>query len=390
MRLERRVPNFEPLVMNPSSLTFRTLAAMSLALALSACGSGGGGTDLPAQRTPETAATVPVTGDPTSPGGGGTGTGSTDPTVPSGGTLQVNVPDPTYGAGSVAISAFDALNAARRGAGAGPLVQSTQLDTAAAAHSRYLTTNLGAVGGLTHIEDPARADFDAATPVARMLKAGYPVGRWNELIGSTGVSRQGADCVRNQLNAVYHAAALLRNVTDVGFGFGTDTQGYPLCVITLASRENATPQVPASGAIVAYPYDGQTNVLETFLLGLEVPRAPLVLFPNITAGTPVIVSVRNADYVNLQNAGTLAATITQFTLKDAGGNTVSAGILGAVGLGAGSGVALTSDANLLEGYVSLVPFSPLTKGVTYQVTFAATLGPGAAPLSKTWSFTTNP
>lgn len=367
--------------------TLRAGVAAALVLALVACGGGGGGgaADTSGGGGPTDTTPTPATG------GLGSG-GSTAPggVVSPGGQLQTEVPAPTYTGGSLGESAFEALNRIRRGAGAGLVAQDPALDTSAAAHARYLTTNLAAVG-LVHIEDPSRPDYVATTAGDRMVKAGYVPGIWAESITSTGVSRQGADCIRNQLGTIYQAASLLSSVTDVGLGFGVDSLGYPACVIDLAAKATAPGgQVPATGALVAYPYDGQTNLVDTALVGFYSPRPPTSLFPGLIAGTPVLVNVRNADFVNLQIAGTLAATVTQFVMKDASGNLVPAGILTSPLVTGGPGVAVTPDTNLFEGYVALVPFSPLAKGATYQVTFAATLTTGGAALTKTWSFTTNP
>jgi hypothetical protein len=358
--------------MNAPLKSLRALGAASLLAALAACGGGGGGG-----------------GSTTAPPGGGVTNPPAD-VVSSSGTLQASVAAPSYAASSIESSAYTALSAARQAAGAGLAAQSAALDVSAAAHAKYLTTNITSVADF-HAEDSTKVDFYAASPSARVAKAGYAGTFSTEVVGGTGASLQGSDCVLGLLNTVYHAAALLSQSTHVGIGFGADGAGLPLCVMDLGVATGTTyAQVAASGAMTAYPYGGQTNVLETFYVAYESPRPSAVLFPNTTAGTPVVVNIRNADYVNFQAAGTLAATVTTFTLKDAGGNLVPAAILANSTLTAGAGVTLNADLNLTSGFVVLVPLSPLSKGVTYTAEFSATLKAGGAPLSKTWTFTTNP
>jgi len=361
--------HLEPLPMNASLKNFRTLSALALVAALAACGGGGGGG-----------------GDSTTPPGGGT----TPPAdvVSSTGTLKATAGTATYTANSLESDAFAAINQVRGGAGAGYVSQSAQVDVAAAAHAKYLTTNLAS--GIGHTEDSSKADFYEVSPSSRIAKAGFSAGYTTEVIGGTGASMLGSDCVLGLMNTVYHAAAILSPTTNVGVGFGLDGANIPMCVVDFASAASESyVQVAPAGALVAYPYAGQTNLLETFYVGYESPRPSATLFPNTTAGTPVIVNVRNADFVNFKAAGTLAAVVTKFEMKDSGGNLVPAGILANSGI-TGSGVTLTPDANLGEGFAVLVPLAPLTKGATYTVTFTATLKTGGAPLTKTWSFTTNP
>lgn len=353
--------------MNSSLNTLRILSALTMAAALTACGGGG--------------ASAPATPVPPPPAG------NTD-VVDVAGTLQTSATAPTYAANSTALSAYNALSVARTSAGAGVVAQSAQLDTAAGAHAAYLTANIAS--GLTHTEDSTKPSYYEATVGSRIAKAGFNAGFATEVIGGAGASMQGSDCVLGLLNTVYHAAALLSPATQVGVGFGTDGAGVPLCVADLAATSAQTyGQVPAAGALVAYPYNTQANVLDTFYVGYESPRPSATLFPNLTAGTPVVVSVRNADYLNFKAAGTLAVVVTKFELKDAGGNVVPSGILANSAI-TGSGVTLTSDSNLGEGFAVLVPLSPLSNNVTYTATFTATLKSGATPLTKTWSFTTNP
>ncbi len=428
--------------MTISNQTFRALAAIAAATALSACGGGSGeganagsanaatsspgagavaaepgasgGTNPPAASATTASGTTGGTnavaggtngtnGGMSLPGAAGTGTagtsGGTNPpaggstlpgldVIPSGGTLQTSMVPTSYANGSLGGNALASLNTARRAAGAGLLIQSPRLDVAAAAHATYLTSNIGAVG---HSEDAAKINFFEISPPSRMAKAGFAANYWVEAI-SAGGTLLGSNCVEQLLNSVYHAVAVLSPATHVGFGFvGANFATTPICVSDLATlSSDAFGQVARAGALLTYPYGGQTGVLESFDVNDESPRPSLVLIPNDIAGTPVIVNVRNADYVNFFAAGTLNASVTRFELTDQGGNLVPAIILAHPSLQAGDGIALSADPILLTGAIVLVPLTPLIRAQTYTVAFSATLKAGSPALERTWSFTTRP
>ncbi|MFK4706130.1 uncharacterized protein YkwD [Roseateles asaccharophilus] len=356
--------------------TLTHVLALTLVASLAACGGGGGGgstaapSPAPAPAPTPAPAPAPVT------------------VVADAGNLKATVPAPTYAASSVSADVFATLNAARVAAGAGQVSQDAKLDVASTAHAKYLTSNFVGITDY-HTEVVGKGDFYAALATDRISKAGFIAGVSTEVVGGSGVSMTGAGCVLGLLNTAYHGPALLSSNTNIGIGAGLDAAAFPVCVADLATASgDALGLVPAAGALVAYPFGGQTGVAETFYVGNESPRPPVTLFPNATAGTPVIVSVRNADYVNFAAAGTLNAAVTTFTLKDASGNLVAAEILASPGLKAGAGVKLNADSVLQDGFVVLVPLAPLAKGQTYTVTFSATLKSGGAALAKTWAFTT--
>jgi uncharacterized protein YkwD len=404
--------------MFPAHPPFRVLAALTLAIALSACGGDGGdganadGAILPAaggtpggssgatNSTGSAGSTSPsgsggapnaaaggsttTAGSSGSAGSAGTGSPGTTP-IPAAGNLQTAVPTPSYASGSPGASAIASLNAARQGAGAGLLMQSAQLDVAAAAHAKYLTANIGATG---HTEDPTKINYYELSPASRVAKAGFAAGDSTEAIRNAG-TLLASDCMQQLLNSLYNAVALLGPSTHVGFGFGTNFATTPICVSVLATpTSDLYGQVAAAGSLLTYPFGGQSEVIEAFDLNMESPRPPLTLFPNTMAGTPVIVNVRNADYVNLLAAGTLDASVTRFDLTDQGGNRVPATVLANPSLRAGAGMTLNADADLPTGAVVLIPLAPLSAAQTYTVVFSAVLKPGGPALDKTWSFTT--
>lgn len=318
--------------------------------------------------------------------GGAAGSGGSGSDVASAsGSLQTSVPTPDYAAGSQGDVSMSALNEARRNAGAGLLQQSKALDTAAQAHVQYLAVNIGATG---HTEEPVKPSFYEIRPELRMAKAGFAPGYSAEVINTRG-TLLGVDCVGQMLATVYQASALLGPATHTGFGFSGNFAVKPICIGNFATAQTDTlGQYAAAGALVAYPYGGQTNVPPDYNVDFDSPRPSAMLVPNTPAGTPVIVNVRNADYLNFRAAGTLDAVVTRFELKDAGGNAVTAVLLANQPIRAGAGVVLNADGNLPDGAIALVPLSPLAPAKTYSVSFSATLKTDGAPLAKSWSFTT--
>lgn len=366
--------------------------------AVGASGTGGG-----TNSTATGGGTTTTSGGAGVAGAGGTGTagtsggtnaaagGSTTPVaevVASTGTLQNSTTPASYASGSLGGNAIAALNSARLAAGAGLLNQSSKLDVAAAAHATYLISNIGATG---HGEDARKFNFFEVSPPSRMAKAGFAANDWAEAI-SAGGTLLGSDCVQQLLNSVYQAVLLLSPATHVGFGFaGANFATTPICVSNLATMSgDVYGQVMSAGSLLTYPYGGQTGVLESFDVNDESPRLSISLFANDIAGTPVIVSVRNADYVNLAAAGRLNAYVTKFELTDPSGNRVPAGILSNPTLQAGAAVTLSADSILPAGAAVLVPLAPLLRAQTYTVTFAATLRAEDPALEKTWSFSTRP
>lgn len=332
-------------------------------------------------------------------GGSESGSGGSGGTLPSGapsvaaaGTLQQTAPTANYAGASTESAAWRDLNFARRLAGAGQLYQSGELDAAAAAHANYLVRNIGASG---HAEAADKIDYYEATPGSRIAKAGFTASFWSETISDQRpqvVPLLDFDCAGELLNSVYNAVALLGPATRVGLrGWDGTYTGTQFCLgVVAAPASQPVGQVVPAGKFVAYPYDGQQQVIDSVDLRVESPRPSATVLPNALAGTPVIVNVRNADYLNLLAAGSLNPRITRFELRDAGGNAVPAALLAHAGLVAGSGVVLHQDAVLPVGAVVLVPLSPLPRGQSYTVDFAATLRDGGAVLAKTWSFTTRP
>jgi uncharacterized protein YkwD len=355
-----RAPVRSSFRLSSSMHQLKVLFALTAASALVACGGGG---DSPAPPAP-TPTPIPV---PTP--------------VANNGTLQTSVPAANYGSDTRRLNAFNQLDAVRQGAGAGLLAQSTALDTSAQDHSNYLTVNGFNSADSAHDETSGLTDFTGTTPFVRMQAAGYDFSYATEVIGDIGSSSASSDCVGDLLDTVYHAVSMLSRVTDVGFGYGAGAAAG-MCTIDMGSPSNGfAEQIPPSGAIVAYPYNGSTVAHGTFHVSNESPRVSMALLPNATAGTPVVVGFRNQDVV----AGG-AVTITQFSIATAAGVALPAVILGGPTV---SGANVNADSTLATDgpeFAVLVPINPLPAG-TYTVTLRATITGGQALALTTWSFT---
>jgi len=339
------------------------LFALAAAAALTACGGGGGGdSPAPAPNPP-----APVPGP------------APAPVVGTNGTLQTSVAPASYGSDTRRLDAFNELNAARLGAGAGLLAQSTALDTTALDHANYLTANGFDSADSAHDETAGLPGFSGTNPFVRMTSAGYNYSFATEVIGDIGSASATSDCVGDLLDTVYHAASMLSRVADVGFGFGSGATAG-MCTIDMASPLNggAALQIPPSGAIVAYPFGGATVPHGTFQVANESPRVSTALIPAATAGRPIVVGFRNQDLV----AGG-SVDITQFSLATSTGTAVPGVILVD---STTTGTNVNVDANLDAGFAVLVPVAPLAAG-TYTVTLHATISGGQALALTTWSFT---
>lgn len=333
----------------------KILFALASAATLVACG-GGGDSSTPASPVP-----------------------SPSPAVGTNGTLQASVAAATY-TDARRRAAFNQLNAVRQGAGAGLLAQSAALDTAALDHADYLSANGFASASSAHYETAGLVDFTGVDPFVRMQAAGYSYSFATEVIGDIGSTSTTSDCVGDLLDTVYHAVSMLGRSTDAGVGFGSGTAAG-MCTIDMAApASDASRQIPPSGAIVAYPFDGSTVAHGTFHVSNETPRVPTTLLPNATAGTPVVVGFRNQDFVA---GGTVS--ITQLSIANAAGTTLPGVVVAGPGV---SGASVTSDPGLQydEGFAVLVPANPLAAGV-YTVTLHATIGGGRALALSRWSFT---
>lgn len=355
------------------SIKARLAVAMFTAVLTSACGGGGGGSaPAPTPTPPPPPALV----------------------VPTAGTLQTSVPAPSYNATAEEAAMLAIYNEIRQKSGAGLLRQEPKLDTSALGHLTWIAKN----GVVTHTQTAGSAGFTGATVADRVTASGFTAATLSsEGIGGRYVTGQKGLCA--PINVPYHAADFFDSWTHIGVSsFELSTVPGPYssipgqfgCVYNVALTDTARlGQVPASGALITYPFDGGKGAYRAFI-GNEIPRPPISLFPNTISGPSVVVSARNADYVNWKADGTLSPTVTQFEVKDDLGNILPITILSHSTLKAGPGVVLNADTKIYaEGMAVGVVMSPLTIGKVYRVNYSITLKPGAPAITKSWTFTAN-
>ena len=348
--------------------SLKVLFALTAATALTACGGGGGDSPAPAPVPAPAPAPVPVPSPP-------------PPGVAANGTLQTSVAAATY-TDARRLAAFNQLNTVRQGAGAGLLAQSAMLDDSASSHAKYLTDNGFNSADSAHDETSGLPDYTGDNPFTRMQAQGYSYSFATEVIGDIGSSSATSDCVGDLLDTVYHAVSMLSRVVDVGFGYGTGSAAG-MCTIDMASPlSGGARQIPPSGAIVAYPYNGSTVAHGTFHVSNESPRVSTTLLPNANAGTPIVLGFRNQDVVA---GGTVS--ITQFSLATSAGVAVPSVVLAGstvTGANVNADATLTNDGG--KEFAVLVPVNPLAAG-SYTVTLHATVSGGQALALTSWSFT---
>lgn len=364
------------------------MAAVAAAASLTACG-GGGGSSSPATASSNA---TPVT------------------YVSASGTLKGTFTTSTYAGGSMADQAYAALNTARMTSGAGAIDQTSAMDLAATKHADYFSTVAAtrAGGGYTgsaltrslelHNEysDLVPANkFYAFAALDRFVLAGAisPAGRGSENIAGAGTSAtpDGALCIRSLLTTVYHADTLLSSYNQVGIAQGADDAGNPACVVDYAQADEYG-QVPAAGAVVTNPANNATGVWGRFAIASESPRPASSLIATANAGTPVLVNLRNATYVNAAKNGSVSLRIDTYQVTNSLGSVVS-GVYLAGSEAASSTVTLNNDGNLKPGTVVFIPNSALSAD-TYTVQFSGAIiatfngAQTITPVTKTWSFTT--
>jgi uncharacterized protein YkwD len=336
------------------------LGAAAVAAVLAACGGGGGSSSTP-----------------TSSSSGTGGSTSAAPTIalltPAGSAAGAFTPTGDVIADSVAYAnsmrlqlGLKAFNPSATGPSGQPI---SDVATAAANHALYMYAN-DYVG---HDETAGAAGYTGATPTARVAAAGYTTNSVAEIAaGIGGAFTSSTEAVDALFDAPFHRAIFLFDTTNVGFGQGptnTDPSKFSTLVGDFVDYVQETPD----NILVAYPYNGQTNVKPSWVAN-ESPN-PVAAYNNgslegTTVGYPVTLSA----------AGNGAFSNITFTIADAAGNSVPC--------------IETDNTNNTEAtrLAMCVPISPLANNTAYKVTVTGSLTntsiPTATPFSVSWSFTT--
>jgi uncharacterized protein YkwD len=307
-------------------------AALGAALALSACG---GGSDSPA---------APVAGAIAPP-----------PAAAPAPPPEVSAPAQT---GNIALDGRNWINYRRAQAGVPVVAENALINNAALGHSEYLRIN----NVMSHDQEPGRQGFTGVDLGARLNAAGYTLDinlgyAHGEVISGTN-NRSGFFMADELITAIYHRFVIFEPMfREIGTGAATSGSGYNYFTADFASRPGYGPGI-ARGAIVTWPFNGQTQVVPNFLSNTEQPDP----VPNINeVGYPISV------HANLDS--TLA--VSSFTVRPRGGSELQV---------------LRVDPLRLKTAASIVPLQPLRAATTYEVNFTGTVN-GAAT-TRAWSFTT--
>lgn len=371
--------------MNRITKSLTLSASLITIAALTACGGGGGGS---------------------SPSNNGAAEQEPIIAVALTGSLRQSVPASTYTPASINDTAFAALNAIRNAGGAGLVAQSTSADLASQKHADYLayTADQYNQGNITSPSDLAAytdlhteytslttaqpSVFYAASLSERVALAyGASQTRSTEIIAG---AASGAGCVSSLANTVYHLNSLMSPSTDVGVSVYLDEGGNNACQVTLV-QTSTYGQTPATGSVITFPYDGST-VPGLFQINTESPRPASGLVAGPNAGHPILISARNADYVNGVVNGSATVEISNFTVTDNLGGAVPAAVLTGQNVTIPVSYTGAADSRLGEGVAVLVPQSALAAG-SYTVTYVANLKTTVRgvvtnrSLTKTFTFT---
>ena len=316
---------------------WRTIAAaIWAALALAACGGGG---DSPAV-----------------PGSGGGAAVAPNPSAPD--PAPTPSPDAPTLTGNIAFDGRTWINYRRTQIGVPAVTQNAQIDNAALGHSEYQRIN----NLMSHDQEAGRQGFTGADLGARLNAAGYTLDRqrgfaYGEVISGTN-NRSGFFMVEELITAIYHRFVIFEPMfRELGTGVATSASGYNYFTADFASRNGYGPGI-ARGAIVTWPFNGQTAVAPNFFSNTEQPDP---VPDRNEVGYPISV------HANLD----ATLTVASFTVRPRGGAALQV---------------LRVDPLGSKTAASIVPLLPLRAATTYEVDFTGTVN-GAA-VTRAWSFTT--
>lgn len=327
-----------------------TIAISSIAFAvLAACGGGGGSGSPSASTTPSNPAATTTQPIALLAAPGASTAGSA--------TLT----------GDVIADSFTYANNKRAQLGLSVFKNIAQVNTAAADHAIYMY-DANAVG---HYEVAGQPGFTGVAPSDRVKAAGYTTNSVGEIAaGIGGPFTSSTEAVDGLFDAPFHRAIFLFDTTGVGFGQGpanSDPAKYSTLVGDFVDYVQQTPDYK----LVAYPYDGQTNVKPSWVANES---------PNPMANAPTYIGKTVGYPVTLSAAGNGAFSNINFSITDASGNAVPC--------------QETDNTNNSEAtrLAMCVPFTPLAANTTYKVAVTGSLTntsiPQATAFSVNWSFTT--
>lgn len=317
-----------------------TVAGCMAALVLAACGGGGSDSSM-------STAGSSATGN----AGGSAGGGQVVPADP-------NAPALT---GDIATDGLNWINFRRGQIGISQLARNSLIDKAALAHSNYQKLN----NLVTHDETAGKQGFTGAQLGDRLAQAGYVLNTnasraYGEVISAT-TSKSGVYMAEELITAIYHRFVIFEPMfKELGSGAATTSAGYTYFTTDFAANNGFGAGV---NGLVAWPYNGQTQVATNFFSDNESPDP----VPDANeVGYPVSV------HANI-NA---AVSVTSFTIREHSGGAVLAARL----------LSHAVDAETSNSAAAIVPLAPLKAGTQYDVAFSGAVN--GVPVTLAWSFTT--
>ncbi|MES3023094.1 MAG: CAP domain-containing protein [Pseudomonadota bacterium] len=296
----------------------------------------------------------------------GGGSGNADPASTPAPVMQAPAPQEPgspASANNVATDGLNWVNFRRTQIGMPVLVQNGQIDQAASGHSEYQRIN----NIVSHDQTAGKPGFTGLQLADRLSAAGYTFGNasfaYGEVISATN-SDSGAYMVDSLVTAIYHRFVIFEPMfKEIGTGAARRNDGYTYFTANFAARGGLGAGI-ATGAVVVWPFNGQTNVTRNFFSDEEAPD-PVANANEV--GYPVSVHANISANLGVQ----------QFRMRERGaGADVSVKLL-----------SKASDAAYTPASAAaLVPLAPLKANTTYDVSFSGTIGP--TPVARDWSFTT--
>ena len=325
------------------------LAGCVTALALAACGGGGG--DSPAPSAPPSGNAPPP------------GTTTPDPLTPAppvaGVPTQPGAPALT---GNMALDGREWLNFRRAQVGMSTLTQSSVIDIAAQGHSDYQRIN----NTISHEQTPGREGFTGATLADRLAAAGYVFNTsaaraYGEVI-SAASNNSGQYMAEELITAVYHRFVIFEPVfKEIGTGAATSSTGRSYFTANFTANNGYGTGLPR-GQVAVWPFDAQTGVPRNFFSDTESPDP---VPDRNEVGYPISV------HANINSS----VVVQTFTVRPRNGDNLESLL-----------VTNANEQKPVPSAVAIVPLPRLAANTTYDVTFAGTVDGSA--VSRSWSFTT--
>jgi hypothetical protein len=266
------------------------------------------------------------------------------------------------------------INFRRSQIGIATLAQNGQIDRAAQAHSDYQKLN----NIVSHEEVSGKPGFTGVGVQARLAAAGYTFSSgssiaWGEVIAAS-TNGSGFGMAEELITAIFHRFAIFEpQFKEVGTGSAITSAGYTYFTSDFAANNGYGPGI-GRGALVTWPYNGQTQVTRNFFTDSEAPDP----IPDM--------SVNEVGYpISVHGDISAVLTVQSFTIQPRGGAPLDVRLLEHKQLPPEQET--EQNRTTPTSAAAIVPLAPLKAGTTYDVTFVGTAD--AIPVTKSWSFTTN-